>query len=232
MTSAILLLGAFFFLFLMSVVFHELGHAVAALWCGDTTARDLGRITLNPLDHLDPIWSVLLPIATTFLIGLPFGGAKPVPVNPLNFRNPRRDDLIVTLAGPAANVVQAVIYAVLYHLIFGDAGRQEVVNNGLGVVLVAMVFVNILLTIFNLMPVPPLDGSHVLAALLPAAAADAYRRVGFFGILIVLMLLSMTNLGYYLQLGTFLAMDALGLSREISVPAMQEIFNLTSRIGL
>jgi len=232
MESAILLLAAFFFLFLMSVVFHELGHAAAAWWCGDSTARDLGRITLNPIVHIDPIWSILMPIMTTVFLGFPFGGAKPVPVNPMNFRRPRRDDLIVTLAGPATNVVQAAVYALLFHLLFGGAGWQEVARSGLGIVLVGMVFVNALLAVFNLLPVPPLDGSHVVAALLPAAAAEAYRRVGFYGILILLVLLYSANLGRYLLEGTLLSMAALGLSREVSVAAVREIFSLASQIGL
>jgi len=232
MASVLFIFLAFFFLFLMSVVFHELGHAVAANLCGDPTARDQGRITLNPIAHIDPVWSILMPILTTVLVHLPFGGAKPVPVNPLNFKHPRRDDLIVTLAGPAANLAQALIYAGLYLLIVGETDPDEIVNNAFGVILIGMVYVNILLAIFNLLPVPPLDGSHVLAALLPRELADGYRRIGFFGILIVLLLFYRTDLGIYLMFVTLKMLGLLGISAPVASAAMREIFGLAQRLGL
>ena len=145
MGSSLFVFLVFFFLFLMSVVFHELGHAAVALWCGDPTARDQGRITLNPIAHLDPMWSLVMPVVTTLFIGLPFGGARPVPVNPLNFRRPVRDDVLVTLAGPAANLVQALIYALVFQVVFRGWSAPQVVENSLGVVLVGMVYVNLFL---------------------------------------------------------------------------------------
>jgi Zn-dependent protease len=232
MISPLILLVVFFFLFLMSVVFHELGHAAAALWCGDTTARDRGRITLNPIAHIDPIWSILMPILTTLLINLPFGGAKPVPVDPRNFRRPRRDDLIVTLAGPAANLIQAALYAGVFAFAYGHASADQVAESALGMILVSLVFVNLFLAAFNLVPVPPLDGSHVLCALLPHDVAQAYRSIGVFGILIVLALLQFTGLGVLLVQACALAMSALGIPLDVFGAALRRLFSLASEIGL
>jgi Zn-dependent protease len=232
MAEALISFLAFFFLFLMSVVFHELGHAGAAYLCGDPTARDQGRITLNPIAHIDPIWSILMPILTTIVAHIPFGGAKPVPVNPLNFKHPRRDDLIVTLAGPAANLAQALIYAGLFLLLVGETDPNAIADNGFGVILIGMVYVNIMLAVFNLLPVPPLDGSHVLAALLPRDVAEAYRRIGFFGILILLLLLYQTDLGVYLFFATLKVLGVLGISPTVALAALKEIFGLAGRIGL
>lgn len=232
MITPLFLLLAFFFLFLMSVVFHELGHAVAAYWRGDNTARDLGRITLNPIAHIDPVWSILMPIFTTLLFQLPFGGAKPVPINPRNFRNPRIDDLIVTLAGPAANLIQAALYAGLFVALYGDRSPDEVAHSALGVILVSIVFVNLFLAAFNLLPVPPLDGSHVVAAILPRSVAQAYRSIGVFGILIVILLLQSTGLGMGLLNGCRLVMEALGIDWNVSAAALSRLFSLGSEIGL
>lgn len=173
---------------LFSMVAHEYAHGYAAFKQGDPTAYQLGRLTWNPIKHIDPFMSVLLPLITFFLWHFAFGGAKPVPVNPRNYRNYKRGDIIVSLAGVAANFVIAIACVILVILI-GLVGRN--VSGGLleltllqGMVAYGVIF-NLLLAIFNLLPIPPLDGSHVMKYLLPPAWALQYQRAGRFGLLIV-----------------------------------------------
>jgi Zn-dependent protease len=173
---------------LVSMVAHEYAHGYAAFKQGDATAYQLGRLTWNPIKHIDPFMSVLLPLITFFLWHFAFGGAKPVPVNPRNYRNYKRGDIIVSLAGVAANFVIAIACVILVILI-GLVGRN--VSGGLleltllqGMVAYGVIF-NLLLAIFNLLPIPPLDGSHVMKYLLPPAWALQYQRAGRFGLLIV-----------------------------------------------
>lgn len=183
---------------LLAVTLHELGHALVAYWGGDDTAALQGRITLNPIPHIDPIGTLLVP---GFLLlsgsGFLFGWAKPVPVNPLQLKN-RRWDIWVSLAGPAANVILVVVSAILLKIllvVFGGAELSESVANVVGAI-VKMLFlsvtINVVLAVFNLIPVPPLDGSHIFRELFlsnnPRAAA-AYQQIGIFGILIVVVLL-------------------------------------------
>ncbi|HIE12101.1 MAG TPA: site-2 protease family protein [Desulfotomaculum sp.] len=149
------------FAFIVGITLHEFAHAWAANELGDPTARYAGRLTLNPIAHLDPIGTVLVP-ALLVLTGsrFIFGWAKPVPINPYNFRDRRRGIILVSLAGPVGNLVIATAAAMLYRLL-GPADQS------LALVLVWMVFINVFLAFFNLIPVPPLDGSKVLAGLLP-----------------------------------------------------------------
>jgi len=179
-----------------SVVFHENAHGVAAEHFGDTTARDLGRITLNPLPHIDPVGTVLVP-ALGILSGIPLvGWAKPVPVNPANFRNPVVDDAYVAAAGPASNFVLAVggtALLVIVRLVFKHVpGLQENSGNSFlffQLLCVNLIQINCVLGIFNLLPIPPLDGHWVLLRYLPSkwgAVLASIRPYGFF-ILIVLL---------------------------------------------
>ncbi|MFA6446101.1 MAG: site-2 protease family protein [Candidatus Paceibacterota bacterium] len=148
-----------------SVVIHEVAHGVTALYFGDETAKRLGRLTLNPLKHVDPIGSVFLPLIMIVLnTGIVFGWAKPVPYNPYNLRNRRFAEPMVALAGPLSNIILAVIFglAVRFLLPLGTAINQNFVSF-LGII----ALINLALAIFNLVPVPPLDGSKILFALLP-----------------------------------------------------------------
>lgn len=171
---------------LFSIVVHEVAHAWQALREGDTTARDLGRITLNPLPHLDLVGSLIVPLALYLLPGnFVFGWAKPVPVNPANYRNYRAGDIRVSLAGIVSNLCLVAVCAALLAILFrvGGAGWT---TNAFGSALVRLaaagVFVNLVLAWFNLLPIPPLDGSHVFRHLLPARLADLYQSAGRFGI--------------------------------------------------
>jgi Zn-dependent protease len=178
----------FFPILLMSIVIHEVAHAWQARREGDYTADQLGRITLNPIPHLDPIGSVLLP-AILILSNAPgfFGWAKPVPVNPANFRQYRAGDIRVSLAGIVSNLGLAALFTLL------GAGVAAVggVNDWSGILLFVCrmaVYVNLALAFFNLIPIPPLDGSHVVYQLLPPRLAEAYQSAGRWGFLIILLL--------------------------------------------
>ncbi len=181
-----------------SIVIHEMAHGWMALKLGDSTAKDLGRLTLNPLPHIDPVGSILVPVLSLVTAGTVFiAWAKPVPVNPSNFKNFRRDDILVSAVGPVSNLVVALGCAFLYvilELMFGPVGT---LSAGLGsdvfLFLMTMfsigITLNIFLAVFNLIPVPPLDGSHVLASLLPPEIGERYRSVGFFGIFAIILLM-------------------------------------------
>lgn len=175
------------------MVAHEYAHGYAALKQGDDTALSLGRLTWNPLKHIDPFMTIALPILTFVLSHgqSAFGGAKPVPVNPRLYKNFRRGDIIVSLAGIAANCALAVIFTALVAPI-GLLGRAvPALGGALAVLQVMFVYgitVNLVLALFNLLPIPPLDGSHVMMHLLPASLAEWYLRVGRYGLLIVMVL--------------------------------------------
>jgi len=179
---------------LFSMVAHEYAHGYAALRQGDPTAFQLGRLTWNPLKHIDPFMTVILPIMTWFTAGFIFGGAKPVPVIPRNYRNYKRGDIIVSLAGIASNLVIAAAATGIVALL-GLLGRAvPVLAESCAILQVMMcfgVFFNLILAYFNLLPIPPLDGSHVVKHLLPAKWALHYQNVGRFGLLILLLLFTL-----------------------------------------
>ncbi len=148
---------------LFSIVIHEVSHGSMANLLGDPTAKHAGRLTLNPLKHLDPVGSVLIPLFL-IIIRSPFliGWAKPVPINPYNFKNPRWDNAKVALAGPGANISIALIFGLLIRFLPLPASLLTIFS--------IIVILNLLLAIFNLVPIPPLDGSHILFSLLPEKA--------------------------------------------------------------
>jgi Zn-dependent protease len=173
---------------LVALSIHEAAHAWSADKLGDPTARLLGRVSLNPLVHIDVIGTVILPVLAA-ISGLPIiGWAKPVPVNISRLRNPRRDFMLVAAAGPASNLLQAFVAAMVFRVIAGgsDAGYNESAIHSL---LVDAVQINVFLALFNLIPVPPLDGGNVLAGLLPPAAAHMFVRLREFGFIILYALM-------------------------------------------
>src|SRR3989344_3968165 len=168
-----------------SAVFHEVAHGWVADRLGDPTARLLGRLTLNPIPHIDPLMSVLLPLVL-ILTGSPviFGAAKPVPVDPFNLRDGRRDMALVSLAGPVTNFLIAAVAALVLNL-----GASFIHNPLIFEVIFRIVQLNLLLGIFNLLPIPPLDGSKVFALLLPEHTAKSYLSISAFGMFIIFFLL-------------------------------------------
>src|SRR6202142_109688 len=170
------------------LTFHEFGHAWVAEKCGDDTARLRGRVSLNHIVHIDPIGTVLLPLMMIFLSpGISrfmIGWAKPVPVNPYNLRNPRRDDILVTIAGPAGNLVLAVALVALARV------GLLVQLKPLAVVCLQFASLSLLLCFFNLIPIPPLDGSHVLRNLtgMSYEAYASYARHGFIAVIVVIQI--------------------------------------------
>jgi len=170
--------------------FHEFGHAWAAHKCGDDTARNMGRMTLNPIVHIDPIGTVLIPLAILLLdpgIAI-FGWAKPVPVNPSNYGNRKRDDIFVSMAGPAMNVILAVGIMAVYRLAIElpiDLGPDAVVHK-----LWLVAYISMILCVFNLIPIPPLDGSHVLRQVV-GMSEETYMRIAQYGFIILLLAINL-----------------------------------------
>ena len=179
-----------FAVLLFSLTVHEMAHAVTADWLGDPTARRLGRISLNPAVHIDPVGTIMLPLLGLLAGGFVFGWAKPVPVNPANLKNHRQDFLVIAAAGPASNIIMAIGASMLLGLVPGGLGASEGMAGVMATFGFAMVQLNLLLAVFNMLPIPPLDGGNVLAGILPEALAASYDRLvrpyGFV-ILIVLM---------------------------------------------
>ena len=162
-----------FAVLLLSLSIHEAAHAWAADKLGDPTARLLGRLTINPVAHIDPIGTLLLP-GIAILTGLPIiGWAKPVPVSFQHLRHPRRDFMYIAAAGPISNVLQAVLIAGAAYLLFPSGLQQGFA----GMLILQATFLNLLLALFNLIPVPPLDGGNVIGGLLPERVASAYDRM-------------------------------------------------------
>jgi Zn-dependent protease len=171
-----------------AMVAHEYAHAVTALQQGDDTAYTLGRVTLNPIPHIDPWMSLLLPALLFFLSQgqFTFGGAKPVPVNSRKFRNYRRGDIIVSAAGVTTNLFLSILFAgifVLLGLVARGAPAATGVVDTAQRMMVFGIYLNLLLCFFNLIPIPPLDGSHLLYHALPPRAGAWYRGLGRFGYL-------------------------------------------------
>lgn len=197
-----------FAILVFALSLHEAAHAWMASRLGDPTARMLGRLTLNPIKHLDPFGTVIVPLAMLFLFpsGFLIGWAKPTPVTTRNFRNVRRDDILTTLAGPVSNVLGAIVGTLLLILLGrvstpgaemvrelaghipgpGLSGSSPAVP--IAVILYFFVALNLILAVFNLIPLPPLDGSHVLRHFLPYKVLRAYDSIGLIGLLVFLFL--------------------------------------------
>jgi len=180
---------------IFAVTLHEAAHGWMADRLGDRTARMLGRVTLNPLKHIDPIGTVLVPLGMFALTGFMFGWAKPVPIDGRNLRRPRRDMALVAAAGPAANLLMAVLWG--FGIVLGQSLLQS--GNWFAEPLLYMgaagVLINVILMVLNLLPIPPLDGSRVVSSLLPLNAARSYAKLEPYGLFIVVGLLVTGILG-------------------------------------
>lgn len=176
---------------LFSIIIHEISHGYAALRLGDPTAKANNRLTFNPIPHIDIVGTLVLPVMLV-LIRAPFlfGWAKPVPVNPMNFKNPKRDMMLTSIAGPLSNLALAVLFAGLYRISVMFAG-ESIFTQGFQY----GTAINVLLFCFNLLPIPPLDGSKVLLFFLPEGAAVAFAKIERFGFIIIFGLFFVGVLG-------------------------------------
>ena len=181
-------------LFAMTV--HEAAHGYVAKYFGDLTADRMGRISLNPLKHIDPFGTILLPALTVMLGGILFGWAKPVPVNFANLRNPKKDMLWVAAAGPAANLVMAIFWALMIKL---SISMPETIAYPLALMGNAGVTINIVLMVLNLLPLPPLDGGRIAVSLLPHDLAQPFAQIERYGFIILIVLLFTGVLGKILM---------------------------------
>lgn len=181
----------FFILIILifSVIIHEISHGAVADALGDSTAKDAGRLTLNPIKHIDLVGSIIVPL---FLVlaaqvaggGIIFGWAKPVPINPYNFRDQKYGSAKVALAGPAANLALAVFFALLLRFVPQDYVLPQLLS-----IFSYIIYINILLAVFNLFPIPPLDGSHILFTFLPQSANSLKIFLSQFGLFILLFII-------------------------------------------
>jgi Zn-dependent protease len=182
---------------LFAITLHEVAHGWVAKQLGDPTAHMLGRLTINPLKHIDPIGTVLVPIAMLLFApaGMIFGWAKPVPVTTENLRKRKRDMAIVALAGPASNLLMAAFWALLLNVIRSGLELSGPIAEWVERMCVFGMWINVVLAVVNLLPIPPLDGGRVLVALLPGKISDAVERIEPFGLIILIVLMVSQVLG-------------------------------------
>ena len=174
---------------LFAVTLHEVGHGWAAYKLGDSTAKDKGRLSLNPLKHIDPMGTIVVPLIMFFASGFIFGWAKPVPVNWNQLRNTKRDIALVALAGPLANLIMIVFWLIIAKLFIASAEQGNFIANIITLMAWAGIVINSLLMILNLFPLPPLDGSRVVFSLLPSHIAHRYSKIEPYGLIILVILL-------------------------------------------
>ena len=190
---------------LIAITFHELSHGFVANKLGDPTAKMMGRLTLNPIAHIDPIGTVLMPVMLLILTNgqFVFGYAKPVPINPMNFKNPKRDMAISAAAGPITNLLLAILSMLILRLLiiplavlFPESLNMTVIEP-LIMIFKSSVIINVILAVFNMIPIPPLDGGRVLTGFLPYKHAVAFSRIEPFGFIIVIFLIATGIANYF-----------------------------------
>lgn len=182
---------------LIAITFHELSHGLIANKLGDPTAKMMGRLTINPIAHIDLFGTIIMPLLLLIFTNgqFVFGYAKPVPINPMNFKNPRRDMAISAAGGPATNILLAIVsmvmlkFAVFPLLSFAPEGMATTVLEPIAMMLKSSIIINVVLASFNLIPIPPLDGGRVVVGFLPHKQAMSFSRIEPFGFIIVIMLI-------------------------------------------
>jgi Zn-dependent protease len=186
---------------LFAICVHESAHAWMANRLGDPTAKMLGRVSLNPLVHIDPFGTILMPLILIVLGFPPFGWAKPTPVDNRNFKNPVRDDILTAVAGPVSNFITAflsvAILAIIVHgstMPIGTHARTESTAEALATLFYDAMWINVILAVFNLIPLPPLDGSHVIRHFLSYNALKVYDRIGYMGLVLLVFILPMIGI--------------------------------------
>lgn len=178
---------------IIAIVFHEVAHGLVALALGDPTAREQRRLSLNPLRHVDPVGTLLVPGALALLGGPVFGWAKPVPINAQRLDNPRFGMMAVAAAGPGMNLLLALVAAVLLGVVGGLGLGEGTAAAGIaGTLLTTFILINVFLALFNLLPIPPFDGSHILGGLLPRSMAAQWQKLQQAGMLLLVVLIAAT----------------------------------------
>jgi Zn-dependent protease len=188
---------------LFAIVLHEVAHGWIANKLGDHTARDMGRLTLNPIPHIDLFGTVIMPLLLFFLTNgtMVFGYAKPVPINPHNFRDPKKGMAISSIAGPGINIIMAISFSFLLKVVMpaieSSVPKQawEWIDTPLSLMFIVGVEINVVLAILNLIPIPPLDGSRIVYWILPDTYARAYYRLERYGLIILILLMATNILG-------------------------------------
>jgi len=194
-----------------SIIIHEISHGLTAYWLGDDTAKRRGRLSLNPLSHIDWFGTVILPLILYFTAGFVFGYAKPVPINPYNFRDFKKDTGLTAVAGPLSNVLIAILFALVFHL----SGS----NSLLGAISVPIIQINLFLALLNMIPIPPLDGSKVLGIFLSDEAYFKYTAQERTGMIVFFALILISNMFHLDIFGRFIGPIITFLSGLLGIPA-------------
>lgn len=215
-------------IFMVSIILHEVAHGWVAERCGDPTARQMGRITLNPLKHIDLFNTIILPVLCVLSHFAMIGGPKPVPVNPSNFRHPVRDDRLVSMAGVVVNLCIAWVLGMLLHLLLWTGVFTE---DSTGTIILGMsIMSNLVLFIFNLTPIPPLDGSRLLRTFFPYELRRLFDRIDRFGMIILILVIQIPLFTGLLITGVILLWQhLLRLDVGLMVHVFRTFFELFAR---